>query len=83
MRTSVLPATLLAVALVQPALAADAPTAWTPELLMKVKRVSGVQVSPDGARAVYVVAVALMEGEKSEWLSQVHVAKADGRAPSN
>lgn len=78
MRTSVLPATLLAVALIQPALAGDAPTAWTPDLLMKVKRVSGVQVSPDGGRAVYVVAVALMEGEKSEWLSQVHVAKADG-----
>jgi len=80
MRTSALATTALAVALIQPALAADAPTGWTPELLMKVKRVSGVQVSPDGGRVAYSVGMAVMDGEKSEWLSQVQVAKADGSA---
>ncbi len=78
MRTSVLPATLLAAALIQPVAAGDAPTAWTPELLTKVKRVSAVQASPDGTRVAFVVAATVMEGEKSEWLSHVQVAKADG-----
>jgi dipeptidyl aminopeptidase/acylaminoacyl peptidase len=51
---------------------------WTPDLMMTVKRVTGVQVSPDAQRAAFVVARAVMEGEKSEWLSQIHVANADG-----
>ena len=37
-----------------------------------------VRVSPDGSRVAFVVATAAMEGEKSEWLSQVHVARTDG-----
>ncbi|HLA77290.1 MAG TPA: S9 family peptidase [Vicinamibacteria bacterium] len=78
MRTSLLPATLLAAVLIQPVLAGDRPSGWTPELLMTVKRVSSVQVSPDGSRVAYVVAGALMEGEKSEWLSHIQVARADG-----
>lgn len=51
---------------------------WTPELIMKVKRVTDVQVSPDESRAAYVVSTALMEGEKSEWLSHIHVTHSDG-----
>ena len=53
-------------------------SAWTPELAFKVKRVGPVQVSPDGARAAFVVATAVMEGERSEWVSQIHVARSDG-----
>ncbi|HVQ31191.1 MAG TPA: hypothetical protein VMV21_16475, partial [Vicinamibacteria bacterium] len=60
-----------------PSLAA-APVVWTPDLAFKVKRVSQVAASPDGKRVAYVVATAEMEGEKSEWLSQIHVASADG-----
>jgi dipeptidyl aminopeptidase/acylaminoacyl peptidase len=61
---------------------ADAPVpAWTPELAFKVKRVGPVRVSPDGRRVAFVVASAVMEGEKSEWISQVHVARADGESP--
>ena len=45
---------------------------------MTVKRVSNVIPSPDGTKIVFVVAEAVMEGEKSEWLSHVHVANADG-----
>ena len=51
---------------------------WTPELAFKVKRVSTVRVSPDGRRVAFVVGTAVMEGEKSEWLSHVHLARSDG-----
>jgi dipeptidyl aminopeptidase/acylaminoacyl peptidase len=51
---------------------------WTPEVAMRVKRVSTVRVSPDGKRVAFVVGQAVMEGEKSEWLSHIHVALADG-----
>jgi dipeptidyl aminopeptidase/acylaminoacyl peptidase len=64
--------------LLAPSLAGADPQIWTPDLAFKVKRVSQVTVSPDGKRVAYVVATAEMEGEKSEWLSQIHVARADG-----
>ena len=70
-------AALLAALLVGPSLLA-APAVWTPDLAFQVVRVSQVAVSPDGKRVAYVVATAQMEGEKSEWLSQIHVATADG-----
>lgn len=57
---------------------AVAQATWTPELGMTVKRVSSVIPSPDGTRVAFVVATATMEGEKSLWLSQVHLAGADG-----
>jgi dipeptidyl aminopeptidase/acylaminoacyl peptidase len=61
-----------------PPAAAQAAATWTPELSMTVKRVSSVVPSPDGTRVAFVVAEAVMEGEKSEWLSHIHVAQADG-----
>lgn len=54
------------------------PTQWTPELMLKVKGVAEVAPSPDGKRVAFSVSTAVMEGEKSEWLSQVYVAAADG-----
>lgn len=51
---------------------------WTPDLMMKVKRVGPVVPSPDGTRAAFVVSEAVAEGEKSEFLSQIHVAATDG-----
>src|SRR5262249_12693381 len=54
------------------------PVDWSPDLALRVKRVQAVQVSLDGARVAYVVGTASIEGEKSEWLSHVWVAKADG-----
>jgi dipeptidyl aminopeptidase/acylaminoacyl peptidase len=53
---------------------------WTPDYAFKVKRVTAVRVSPDGSRVAFVVGSAVMDGEKSEWLSQVHVARGDGSA---
>src|SRR5207247_1155143 len=67
-------ASVLVVLLPGPLLAAP----WTPEGAFKVKRVTAPRVSPDGARVAYVVGEAQMEGEKSEWLSQIQVGRADG-----
>jgi dipeptidyl aminopeptidase/acylaminoacyl peptidase len=51
---------------------------WTPEYAFRVKRVAAPRVSPDGTRVAFTVASPDMEGEKSEWVSQVHVARGDG-----
>jgi len=61
-------------------LAADPkPNAWTPELMLKAKGVGEVNVSPDGKRVAFAVSTPVMDGEKSEWLSQIYVAASDGR----
>ncbi len=57
----------------------NAEQGWTPDLLLTVKRVGPVVPSPDGSRAAFVVSQTVMEGEKSEWLSHIHVASADGK----
>jgi dipeptidyl aminopeptidase/acylaminoacyl peptidase len=54
------------------------PTAWTPELAMRVKAIGPVVPSPDGKQVAYVVGEAVMEGEKSETVSQIYLANADG-----
>jgi len=57
----------------------DQPEAqWTPELVLKVKPVGSVRVSPDGGKVAYVVGEASIEGEKSEWVSHIHVSNTDG-----
>jgi dipeptidyl aminopeptidase/acylaminoacyl peptidase len=50
------------------------PPRWTPELTLQVKGVGDVQVSPDGKRVAYTVRQAVMDGEKSEQLTHIHVA---------
>ena len=57
----------------------NAPTAWTPELQMKVKAVGSPRVSPDGKRAVYTVGEAVMTPEKSESVTQIWMATIDGK----
>ncbi|HUG52178.1 MAG TPA: S9 family peptidase [Vicinamibacteria bacterium] len=69
----------LAALLAGPATAAE--VAWSPELAFEVKRVGPVLVSPDGRRAAFVVAEAVMEPERSEWVSQIWVADLDGGNP--
>ncbi|HEV2862358.1 MAG TPA: S9 family peptidase [Pyrinomonadaceae bacterium] len=51
---------------------------WTPELMMKVRPVGPVRVSPDGRRVAYVVTDAVMTPERSEYVSQIYVANSDG-----
>ena len=64
----------------QEADAAEAPAddRWTPALSMRYHQVSGLAISPDGEHVAYVVREPLMEGEKSEYLSHIWVAAADG-----
>jgi dipeptidyl aminopeptidase/acylaminoacyl peptidase len=58
--------------------AAQAPAPWTPELTLTVKRLPAVVPSPDGTQVAFVAGEAVMEGERSEWVNQIHVAAADG-----
>lgn len=51
---------------------------WTPEKIMQYKNITDTQISPDGKYIAYVVRVPLMEGEKSEYNSQIWIAAADG-----
>lgn len=53
-------------------------SAWTAEKIMQYKNVSATAISPDGKYIAYVITVPRMEGEKSEYNSQIWVAAADG-----
>jgi dipeptidyl aminopeptidase/acylaminoacyl peptidase len=57
---------------------AAAPTAWTPDVMMKYRGVGSVRVSPDGRRVAYTVNEAVMRADKSEYVSQIHLAGVDG-----
>jgi dipeptidyl aminopeptidase/acylaminoacyl peptidase len=62
--------------------AAFAQTAWTPELMMKVRPVGPVRPSPDGKRVAYAVTDSVMSADKSEYVTQIYVANADGSNPA-
>ena len=51
---------------------------WTIEKHMEFKRISNVDLSQDGKLVAYEVVEPIMEGEKSEYLSHIWVASADG-----
>src|SRR5688572_10698139 len=71
--------TIVALSLVaSPGTVRTAERRWTPDELMRVRRIATVVPSPDATRVAFVVSEAAMEGEKSEWLSQIHVAASDG-----
>jgi dipeptidyl aminopeptidase/acylaminoacyl peptidase len=46
---------------------------WDPCLMIRIPRVGGVQVSPDGTRAAYTVRRAVLDGDKSEYVSQIYL----------
>ena len=52
---------------------------WTPEYSMKFKSISEVDLSPDGKYVAYAVRTPFMEGEKSEYVSQIWVSSSDGK----
>jgi dipeptidyl aminopeptidase/acylaminoacyl peptidase len=52
---------------------------WTPEAMIQFKRVADTAISPDGRLIAYTVSIPMMEGEKSEYLTHVWVASADGK----
>jgi len=51
---------------------------WTPEKVMQYKNITDTNISPDGKNIAYVVSVPVMQGEKSEYNTQVWVAATDG-----
>lgn len=51
---------------------------WTPEKIMEYKNITDTNISPDGKYVAYVVRQPVMEGEKSEYNSQIWVAATDG-----
>jgi len=59
--------------------AQEPPNRWTPEVMIQFKRVGGTDISPDGRLVAYTVSVPLLEGEKSEFLTHIWVASADGK----
>jgi len=54
------------------------PKEWTAVLMLQVKRIGSVQVSPNWQHVAFTVRSAVMEGEKSEFLTHIHLAKGDG-----
>ncbi|MBC8113614.1 MAG: PD40 domain-containing protein, partial [Candidatus Saccharimonas sp.] len=57
------------------------PQAWSPSLMMQVKKIGSVVVSPDGQRVAFAVRQAVMEGDVSEYRTHIHVANTDGSQP--
>lgn len=55
-----------------------AASGWTPELAMRYRAIQGVAISPDGSLVAYGIREPLMEGEKSEYLTQLWVVRSDG-----
>ena len=51
---------------------------WTPEYQMNFKNIISTNISPDGKYVAYVVREAVIDGEQSEYLTQVWVASTDG-----
>jgi dipeptidyl aminopeptidase/acylaminoacyl peptidase len=51
---------------------------WTAERIMKYNNITETNISPDGRYVAYVVRVAVMEDEKSEYNSQIWVSSVDG-----
>ena len=54
-------------------------SAWTPEVMIKFKRVGGVEMSPDGRTVAYTISTPVMESEKSEFLTHIWIASTDGK----
>jgi len=57
---------------------AQSPTSWTPEYSLQVQNVTAVVPSPDGQVVAYVQSKPKVEGEHSEQISQIYIARSDG-----
>src|SRR6516225_6325343 len=58
------------------------PAAWTPEMMLKAKGVAEPAVSPDGKRVAFSVSTPSLDGEHSEWLSQIYVSTPGAAHPA-
>ena len=57
---------------------AQAPVAWTPEFSLQFKTIGGVIPGPDGSRVAWTQTESVMEPERSETLTHIFLANADG-----
>lgn len=71
---------LLTLTIILAAFSCFAQSGWTPEVMIKLKRVAGTSISPDGKLVAYTVAPPVMEGDNSEFRQQVWVATTDGKS---
>ena len=55
----------------------DSTAGWTPAMMMQVKRIGVVQISPDGKQAAFTVRQAVVEEGKSEYLTHIWLADID------
>jgi dipeptidyl aminopeptidase/acylaminoacyl peptidase len=62
------------------AVSQEVPTRWTPDVMIKFKRVGGTAISPDGKWVAYTVSTPMMEGERSEFVTQIWVVSTDGKS---
>ncbi|MEX2271938.1 MAG: S9 family peptidase [Vicinamibacterales bacterium] len=69
---------LLSVAVCVAAQVAPVTPGWTIAETMKVRNVDQVRISPDGRRVLFAVTTAVMTADRSEYVSQIHVANVDG-----
>ena len=69
---------LFVAGLVARVLLAQTSALWTPEFSMGVQTVGAVIPSPDGARVVWTQTKARMDGEHSENVTQIWLARSDG-----
>jgi dipeptidyl aminopeptidase/acylaminoacyl peptidase len=51
---------------------------WTPQDMIRVKRIGGVWPSPDGSRVAYTVREAILDAGKSEYLTHIYLTNATG-----
>lgn len=51
---------------------------WTPEYMIQFKRVGTTEISPDGKWIAYTVSEPVMEGDKSEYITHIHIVSDDG-----
>lgn len=59
--------------------AQETPDRWTPEVMIKYKRVGQTALSPDGKLIAYTVSTPIMECEKSEFLTHIRIVSSDGK----
>lgn len=60
------------------ALAQDGTPVWSPERQVRTRAVGSPRISPDGKLVVYTVNDAVMTADKSEFVTQLWLAKTDG-----
>ncbi|MFY9610939.1 MAG: S9 family peptidase [Blastocatellia bacterium] len=78
LKLALLSLVLLAAALPSVRAAADSPSAWTPDLMLKVNTITAVRPSPDGKKVAFTVTEPITTAERSEYVTQIHLANADG-----